>query len=111
MIQPRLFPDDADNDRWAPVEPPYRPPRSTGTRPRKPLVGQKRLPGMDWDEAAPGAEAESRAAGTLDVHGPAIAATVTHGGAICPNCGGTVFDADGDCVGCWEPGVPRPSAG
>jgi hypothetical protein len=26
MIQPRLFQDDADNDRWAPVMPPYRVP-------------------------------------------------------------------------------------
>jgi hypothetical protein len=24
---------------------------------------------------------------------------------VCPNCGGTEFDEDGDCTSCWEPGV------
>jgi len=32
-------------------------------------------------------------------------------GAICPNCGGTEFDTDGDCTSCWEPGVVKPDAG
>jgi hypothetical protein len=66
---------------------------------------------MDWDEAAPAADASDVVAPALDVHGQAIAATVLPGAAICPNCGGTEFDADGDCVGCWEPGVVRPAVG
>src|SRR5574340_162192 len=30
--------------------------------------------------------------------------------ATCPECGGHEFDADGDCTGCWEPGVAKVEA-
>ena len=44
---------------------------------------------------------------TAEVHsqGPNLPATAP--AATCPNCGGTEFDEDGDCVECWEPGVAR----
>ena len=49
MIQPRLFRDEDADDRWVSAVLPYRPPRSAGMWGRKPLVGQTRFPGMDWD--------------------------------------------------------------
>lgn len=68
--------------RWRPAVAPFRPPRAARARPRKSAPGQMLLPGIE-SPAPP-----SPASGT-----------------VCPNCGGTEFDDDGDCVRCWEPGV------
>ena len=115
MIQARLFQDHADEDRWEPVVPPYRSRQVVSMRTRKPLAGQKVLPGMEWEEASPASQAGSgeggSAASTLGSYRQETSPTVILGGAVCPNCGGTEFDADGDCTRCREPGVVRPVAG
>ena len=107
MGQISLFSDDAPKDCWQPAAMPFRlRPLARNAR-RKPLPGQLYLSGMTpTDDAAevsavPGdddlALREERAGGTLPSQ------------PICPNCGGTKFDADGDCTSCWEPAVVEPS--
>jgi hypothetical protein len=49
------------------------------------LPGQRLLPGME-DEGQSAASGEA-------------------GPPVCPNCGSTEFDEDGDCAACLEPGV------
>ena len=51
------------------------------------LPGQRLLPGME-DEARSAASGEA-------------------GLPVCPNCGSTEFDEDGDCAACLEPGVKK----
>ena len=58
-----------------------------------------------------GSDAGGSAASTPGVHRRETTATVISGVAVCPNCGGTEFDADGDCMTCWELGVVGPVAG
>ena len=115
MIQARLFQDHADEDRWEPLVPPYRSRQVASMRARKPLTGQKLLPCMDWEEASPASGAGSgeggSAASTLGSYCHETATMAIPSGAVCPNCGGTEFDADGDCTSCWEPGVVKPVAG
>ena len=113
MIQARLFQDHADEVRWEPVVPPYRSRQVVSMRARKPLAGQKLLPGMDWEGGSSAPEAGSGEGGsvaaTLGVHCQETTATAIPGGAVCPNCRGTEFDADGDCMSCWEPAVVKPA--
>jgi hypothetical protein len=75
---------------WHPMIPLYRPHPLARIRPRKPLPGQMCLPGMEL----------------VDVERPCSPTSGTE--AVCPNCGGTEFDEDGDCTACWEPGVVEP---
>ena len=115
MIQARLFQDHADEDRWEPLVPPYRSRQVVSMRTRKPLAGQKLLPCMEWEAASPapgpGSGEGGPVASTQGGYCQETAATVISGGAVCPNCGGMEFDADGDCTSCWEPGVVRPVTG
>jgi hypothetical protein len=61
--------------RWKPALAAYRPRSLAAPKPKRPLPGQRYLPGMNPRRR------------------------------VCPNCGGRRFDADGDCLRCWEPGV------
>ena len=115
MIQARLFQDHADEDRWEPLVQPYRSRQVVSMRTRKPLARQKLLPYMDWDGVSPAPQPGSgeggSAASTLGVHCQGATRAAIPGGAVCPNCGGTEFDTDGDCTSCWDPGVVGPIAG
>jgi fermentation-respiration switch protein FrsA (DUF1100 family) len=73
-----LFHEGSAAARWRPTVEPYRPPRIPKVRTRSSLPGQRYLPGL----------------------APFVADVL-----CCPNCGGTAFDADGDCTACWEPRV------
>ncbi len=85
-------------DRWRPLVGPYRKPLFARMKPRRSLPGQLFLPGID--------EVEKHAAR----HALKSDEKALHE-IICPNCGGTDFDEDGDCTGCWEPGIdPRRTA-
>jgi hypothetical protein len=67
-----------------------------------PLPGQMLLPGMG---AAADDETVSHVAEDLAGRGQDDDCRRS----ICPNCGGAKFDADGDCMSCWEPAVVEPS--
>lgn len=70
--------------KWRPILTPFRAPSLPRTR--KAATVQMELPGMSLSEALPAATGST---------------------IVCPNCGGAVFDADGDCTTCWEPGVAK----
>jgi hypothetical protein len=95
MIQTSLLPETTDKKRWQPFLPPYRPQRFPRTMTIKPLPGQLFLPGMEPNDE-PRPRIREQAPGIVEP-------------AICPNCGGTEFDEDGDCTSCWEPAVVKPS--
>ena len=108
MGQTLLLPDCAVKDHWQPVVPPFRQRPLARIIRWRPLAGQLMLPGMGPPQDASGvtltpdkgdsALGEERVGGDSSVQ------------AICPNCGGREFDADGDCTSCWEPAVVKPIA-
>ncbi len=98
------FWNEIDERPWRPVVAPYRPPSLSRIRARKPLPGQLLLPGIEATGSRNAGQQDDRGHGTGQLmpepQGPSRAL-------ICPNCGGTRFDDDGDCVACWEPGVAK----
>lgn len=95
-----LFTVALDEKPWRPVAPPYRPRSIAAPRPRRPLSGQMWLPGM---------EPEARDLTAKERDDPNSGSAHREPSylipAVCPNCGGTTFDEDGDCTTCWEPRV------
>jgi hypothetical protein len=95
---------EMDKQPWRPVVAPYRPRSLSRIRVRKPLPGQLFLLGIEPTESRDADQQDGRGhrAGQWmpELQGPNRAV-------ICPNCGGTRFDDDGDCVACWEPGVAK----
>jgi hypothetical protein len=108
MGQTALLSSCAAKDRWRPVLPTFRPRPFARIAKRKPLLGQMFLPGMGPDEPGdallPPSPTDNR-----PPHGEL--GSVARPEPICPNCGGTEFDEDGDCTSCWEPAVARPTGG
>ena len=106
--------DEAEEYRWRPAVVPFRPGGIRRIRARRPLPGQMSLPGIESpDESPPTAERtddESRPVDTAEIPGGGSSADASQPGLTCPNCGGTEFDEDGDCIRCWEPGVARVDA-
>jgi hypothetical protein len=67
------------------------------------------LPGIEWADPSP-ATAECADDGSHPTDTAETSARPPDPDALdtlrtCPNCGGTEFDEDGDCIRCWEPGV------
>jgi len=99
--------DEAEAYRWRPAVAPFRPGGIRGIRARRPLPGQMSLPGLESaDEPPPTAEQTA-----AEIPSGGSSADAPQPGLVCPNCGGTEFDEDGDCTRCWEPGVARGDAG
>ena len=107
--------DEAEAYRWRPAVAPFRPGGIRRIRARRPLPGQMSLPGIQSpDEAPPTADRtgdETLPGGAPEVPGGGSRAEAARPGLACPNCGGTEFDEDGDCIRCWEPGVAPGDAG
>ncbi len=107
--------DEAEAYRWRPAVAPFRPGGIRRIRARRPLPGQMSLPGLESaDEPAPTAEQtgdERRPDAAAEVPGGSSSADAPPPGLVCPHCGGTEFDEDGDCIRCWEPGVAPGNAG
>ena len=108
--------DEAQTYRWRPAVAPYRPGAGMRRiRRRRPLPGQMSLPGIETsDEPPPAPEPSDAASPPVDAPEPPGGGPIADApppGLVCPNCGGTEFDEDGDCTRCWEPGVARGDAG
>ena len=73
--------------KWRSAVRPFRPKPLQRLKMREYLPGQRLLPGME-DEGQSAASGEA-------------------GPPVCPNCGSTEFDEDGDCAACPEPGVKK----
>lgn len=86
-----------DDRPWRPLVAPLRIWSIPKSRTRRPLLGQLCLPGMEMEQ---GAITESSTTAVGDM--------VETGQAICPNCGWTEFNEEGDCTRCWEPDVVPP---
>lgn len=101
--------DEAGAYRWRPTVAPSRPGGIPRIRARRPLPGQMSLPGIESpDEPPPTARLagdERHRVDAPELPGGGSTADAPQPGLVCPNCGGTEFDEDGDCVRCWEPGV------
>ncbi len=85
-----MFFSDSQERPWRPAIAPYRP-RLPGTRAERSSPGQRMLPGIEASDADVPRDVEAQLPKSSE--------------AVCPNCGGTTFDQDGDCTACWEPGV------
>lgn len=98
-----LFWRTLDQRPWRPVVPLYHPRSLVRIRARKPLPGQRFLPCMGLGDV----EQTLDGAGPIEADLPEPAAWWHQPAVVCPNCGGTTFDEDGDCTTCWEPGVAK----
>ena len=101
---------NAENQPWRSAVPRHRAQPLARIKLRNPLPGQMLLPGMEPGEEACLVTCEAPRL-VEEADGQNQRPAVQHSGLTCPNCGGTEFDADGDCASCWEPGVARPLAG
>jgi hypothetical protein len=101
MGQTSLLPHCNAQDRWHPVVPPFRLRPLAKISSWKPLPGQLFLSGMDPTDPA------GEVSPAMDDRRLALCEEEVGDAArwqpICPNCGGTKFDEEGDCTLCWEP--------
>lgn len=106
MFEDMPIDDGPEKRPWRPVVFPYRPHVAPRARARKPLPGQRYLPGLEPSE--PASECSLTTAKDENI-AELQERTDASGTAVrCPNCGSSDFDDDGDCTNCWEPGVVRP---
>jgi hypothetical protein len=96
----------AENQPWRSAVPHHRLRPPPKIKLRNPLPGQMLLPGMEAGEEACLLACEAPLP-VEEAEGQDQRAAVQHSDLTCPNCGGVEFDDDGDCTGCWEPGVAR----
>lgn len=101
--------------RWRSAVASFRPPGRRRSRTPRPMPEQMMLPGMEVEtESLQEDEAVDRAGqgpAKADPHAAVPDPHFSPSDLVCPNCGATDFDDDGDCVRCWEPGVVRTDAG